>query len=72
MSDNLLQKIEEKVGTLLNEFDTLRQEIARLKHENFALKTEQMNYNKKLQELVSLLDALDNREAHVSAELEIG
>lgn len=59
MTDNLLQKLEEKMMSLLTELETLRNESHRIKQENSALRSEQANHAKKLQGLVSLLDALE-------------
>jgi len=59
MTDNLLQKLEEKVTTLLVELETLRKEVGVAKHENQALKAEHQNSSKKLQGLISLLDTMD-------------
>ena len=64
MTDNLLQKLEEKIMSLLTEVDGLRKEVSRLKLENVTLSGAHTDYAKKLQELVSLLDIVD--VAHVS------
>lgn len=58
MTDHLLQKIEERMATLLSAFENLRYENHKLKQENAALKTEQANHAKKLQGLASMLDAM--------------
>lgn len=60
MTDNLLQKLEERMMTLLAELESLRKETNRLKQENHDLKGEYGNHIKKLQGLVSLLDSLDS------------
>lgn len=65
MTDNLLQKLEERMMTLLAELENLRKETTRLKQENQNLKTEYNSHIKKLQNLVSILDSLDG--ANVSA-----
>lgn len=65
MTDNLLQKLEEKMMTLLAELENFRKETARLKQENQNLKTEYSNHIKKLQNLVSLLDSIDSTHAPV-------
>ncbi len=65
MTDNLLQKLEERMMTLLAELENLRKESSRLKQENQTLKTEHSDYIKKLQNLVSLLDSLDAIPASV-------
>jgi regulator of replication initiation timing len=67
MTDNLLQKLEERMMTLLAELENLRKETHRLKQENQNLKTEYTNHIKKLQNLVSLLDSLDG--ANVSSAM---
>lgn len=66
MTDTLLQKVEEKVMTLVTELENLRKELqhtrSELNHsrqENTALKSEKMNYVEKMQDLMSLLDAVD-------------
>ncbi len=60
MTDNLLQKLEEKMMTLLAELESLRKETNRLTQENNSLKVEYGNYVKKLQNIVSLMDSLDS------------
>ena len=69
MTDNLLMKVEEKVMTLVTELETARKEIyhmrSELNHarqENSNLKSEKIGYLEKLQDLVSLLDAVDAME----------
>jgi regulator of replication initiation timing len=59
MTENLLQKLEEKVMSLLMELDSARKEVSRLKLENAALRGDQSDHVKKLQNLVSLLDSMD-------------
>lgn len=59
MTESLLQNLEEKVISLLNELDTLRSELSHLKHENSSLKIEKANATQKLQGLISLVDAMD-------------
>lgn len=59
MTDSLLQKLEERMMTLLAELENLRKETSRLKQENQTLKLEHSDHIKKLQNLVSLLDSLD-------------
>ncbi len=60
MTDNLLQKLEEKMMTLLAELENLRKETHHLRQENQLLKTEYGNHLEKLHNLVSLLDSLDS------------
>ena len=62
MIDNFLQRLEEKVMVLLTELESLRKEISQLRHENSALKTDKLNYTKKLQTLLSLLDSLEEEQ----------
>jgi len=57
MTENLLQKLEEKTMNVLTEIEKLRADIKQLKHENFALRSEKENNAKKLQDLMALLDA---------------
>ena len=56
MTENLLQKLEEKTMTILAELEKLRSELKQLKHENFALHSEKESNTRKLQDLVSILD----------------
>ena len=58
MSDNLFQKLEEKMMVLLSEVEDLRKEVQFLKQENAAMKYEKENQMRKLQDLVSLLDTV--------------
>lgn len=67
MTDNLLQKLEEKMMTLLAELENLRKETSALRQENLALKTEYNNHLKKLQGLISLLDSLDGTSTMFAA-----
>lgn len=62
MTDNFLQRLEEKVMVLLTELESLRKELSLLRHENSTLKTEKLNYTKKLQTLLSLLDSLEEEQ----------
>jgi regulator of replication initiation timing len=71
MTDNFLQKLEEKVMVLLTELESLRKEINQLRHENANLRTERANHAKKLQGLVSLLDSLEAESANYSNELRV-
>lgn len=66
MTDNFLQKFEEKIMTLLAELETARKELSQLRLENANLKTEKMNFTKKLQSLVSLFDSLNTESNNVS------
>jgi len=68
MTDNILQKLEEKVMLLLTELEGLREELGQLRQENAQFRAEKMTYTKKLQALVSLLDSLEvtDESANVS------
>lgn len=59
MTDQVLQKLEEKMMALLAEFEELRKELQRIKQENITLKAEHDTYTYKLEGLVSLLDAFE-------------
>lgn len=72
MTDNFLQKLEEKVMVLLTELEVLRKEHHQLKQENANLKAEKQNHAKKLQGLISLLDSLEaTTEESANVELEL-
>lgn len=71
MTDNFLQKLEEKVMVLLTELESLRKELNQLRNENANLKTERASHAKKLQGLVSLLDSLEAESANYSNELRV-
>ncbi len=59
MTENLLQKLEEKMMTLLSEVEDLRKEVNRLNMEGDSLKMERENHGRKLQELIGLLDTVN-------------
>jgi len=59
MTENLLQKLEEKMMTLLSEVEDLRKEVHRLNMESASLKMERENHGRKLQELIGLLDTVN-------------
>lgn len=72
MTENLLQKLEEKMMTLLTEVEELRKQIKNLNHENSILKLEKekylhekANHERKLQDLISLFDAVKTIETTV-------
>ncbi len=67
MTENLLQKLEEKMMILLAELENLRREVSQLKQENNGLRAEYSNHVKKLQNLVSLLDSLEIADTRVMA-----
>ncbi len=57
MTENLLQKLEEKTMTILAELEKLRGEVKNLKQENASLRTEKETSSRKLNDLVSLLES---------------
>lgn len=59
MTENLLQKLEEKMMLLLSEVESLRRENGSLKDANASLISERENHSKKLQDLISLFDAVN-------------
>jgi hypothetical protein len=67
MSENLLQKIEERVLTLLNELEVMRAEIIRLRSENAILKDDHGTHVHKLQGLLSLLEILEHSDGSLSS-----
>ena len=71
MTDNILQKLEEKVMLLLTELEGLREEMGQLRQENAQFRAEKMTYTKKLQALVSLLDSLEESPADESESLNV-
>jgi regulator of replication initiation timing len=66
MTDNLLQKLEEKVMALVLELEDLRKEVHLVRQENIFLKTDKTNQTQKLQNLISLLEATSLEVAPVS------
>jgi regulator of replication initiation timing len=62
MTDHSLQKLEEKIMALLATLAELRAEANQLKQENTAFKMEKINYTKRLQDLIALLDSVDSLE----------
>ncbi|OGT60136.1 MAG: hypothetical protein A3E85_03540 [Gammaproteobacteria bacterium RIFCSPHIGHO2_12_FULL_45_12] len=56
MTENLLQKLEEKMMMLLSEVETLRKDLRMVLEVNASLKAERETHAKKLQDLLSLLD----------------
>ena len=59
MTENLLQKLEEKMMIMLTEIEDSRREIHRLTHENAGLKVERETSTRKLQDLITLLDSMN-------------
>ncbi len=69
MTDNLIQKIEERVLGLLQEMEAMRNEILKLRSENAILRDDQGTHMQKLQGLMSLLDVLKQNETQVTLGL---
>lgn len=65
MTENLLQKLEEKMMVLVTELEDLRKEVDRLRAENVSLRSDRENSANKLQYLVSLIDAVSHVEKTV-------
>lgn len=70
LTENLLQKLEEKLMLLLTESEDMRHEIQRLKDENLALRHERERHAGKLTDLVSLLDSVGVSGEETLAEAE--
>jgi len=64
--ENLLPKLEEKMMVMLTEFEDARKDIQRLSHENALLKADRENNARKLIDLLSLLETV-NQTDHVAA-----
>lgn len=67
MTENLLQKLEEKMMMLLSEVEGLRKENQRLGQENVVLRVEKESHAKKLQDLIALLDAVNGGEVNIGS-----
>jgi FtsZ-binding cell division protein ZapB len=67
MTESLLLKIEERVLLLLAEITNLRQQVNLFRQENISLKAEQAGYSKRLQELLSLLELVDEEKIEAVA-----
>ncbi len=72
MSESLLQKLEEKIMTLLSEVEHSRKEIARLQHENTVLKNERENYARRLDGVMKLIDSVDKVEDPLAVANVVG
>lgn len=66
MTEQMLQKLEEKMMMLLGEVEDLRktvdrlhQENAVLKQENTGIKVDRENHTRKLEDLLSMLDTMN-------------
>ena len=66
MTENLLQKLEEKMMTLLSEVEKLRKEVGRLHHENAVFRIERETHTKRLQDFISLLDSVNALDTPLS------
>ena len=74
MTENLFQKLEEKMMVLLSEIEDSRKEIEksrkeiqRLSDENKSLINEKENHARKLQDLISLLESVNINETLVTS-----
>ncbi len=74
MTEQLLQKLEGKMMHLLGEIEDLRKAVDRLHQENGALKQENAdmkadreNHSRKLEDILSLLDTLNQPEMPLAA-----
>ena len=75
---DLLLKVEEKVMTLVTELENTRKELqharSELNHtrqELAGLKSEKSTYIEKMQDLMSLLEAVDTDTSHDYARMEV-
>ncbi|MBA3660298.1 MAG: hypothetical protein H0W64_01070 [Gammaproteobacteria bacterium] len=78
MTENLLQKLEEKMMLILSEVEELRRDVLCLTQENTELKldrekylTEKMYNERKLQDLLSLFDAVKSMESTVMTARDV-
>ncbi len=76
MAENLLQKLEEKIMTLLTEVESSRKkidhsekEIDRLRQENAILVEERTNCAKRIDSLMMLVDSIDKIETQMAPTL---
>lgn len=74
MTENLLQKLEEKMMSLLTDIEESRKQIQRLQHENNNLRVEVDNQRsererqaRKLQDLISILDTVSDSDTDSSS-----
>lgn len=67
-TENLLQKLEEKMMALLGELEGLRKENHRLIEENNMLKGEKETNTRSLSELINLLDSVNTSEVTTAQE----
>jgi regulator of replication initiation timing len=66
MTENLLQKLEEKMMMLLSEIESLRVEVVSVKRDNAALRIERERAEERLRGIISLLDSVSMLDAPVS------
>lgn len=59
MTDNLLEKFEEKMMAMVAELESMRREVKHLRQDNEKLKEDKNKYAKKIEEILYLFDALD-------------
>lgn len=59
MTENLLEKFEEKLMAMITELESVRRELKQLRQENENLKCEKNNYTKKIQDMLYLFEALE-------------
>lgn len=69
MTEQLLQKLEERMMLLLSEIEDLRKTVDKfhqenlvLKQENAGMKFDRENHSRKLEDLLSLLDTLNQSD----------
>ena len=70
MTENLLQKLEEKMVTLLMEIESLRTDVQKLQRENASLKEEKESNSSKLQDLISLLDSISENDNQIYFDMD--
>lgn len=70
MTDQLFQKLEEKMMALLAELESSRKQIQALQQENFQLKNEHSQHSKKLQSLLEVLDTLQVADVALQVQEE--
>lgn len=71
MTENLLQKLEEKTIVLLTELEALRREVVQLRKTNALLISDKETYTTKLQDLISILDTIPLAEENSVKQLFI-
>lgn len=71
MTENLLQKLEEKTMMLLSELETLRNEVQFLTKEITTLKLEKDGSMRKLQDLISVLDTISLNDGATMPQMSL-